>query len=1156
MFSQDKISMTLPAGETCQNDLYFGAENDAAIKGTVFSTSRRIVPAFSGFQGQTIHLPYGVDTVGLASGDVIEGWLCFTTSVGEYRVPFEIRTESTHIRTTEGRTITMDEFAQTARKDFREAFRIFTSPDFEKIVNASDHRSRALYKGFSRQPVTYQHLEEFLISDGSKERVTVQCSEDRAEWYEVSEDTEQIFVITRSGWGHLRLEIETRGEFLETEKKVLTDEDFIGTRCELRYVIHAGKTARGRHFGRILVKSPYQTLELSVLATGLARTDFSLTMLEKKHRASLIRDYLDFLCGKIPFDEWAVGTHYSLNQLRDSGVDSPGYQMFEVWLLHQERKDPQAVEILKKYMKRAYNQNEAELAGTFLYMSLRCGLTDDQGQILSRLERLYMQKGDSFLLLWFLLKLDPELRHNEEKALYRMEEIFNRGCTSPFLYLEAWRKLISKPAVLHRLSDFWIQVFCFAARQELMNEDLSMRFAYLTGYEKSYRPLVTRVLEKCCEAFPSDDTLEALCKYIIRGNPRKPEYFRWFSRAVSRGLRLTRLYEYYVETMDMNSRKVLPRALLMYFKYNSDSLGDSKKAYIYANVIENKERDEATYELYRPHMEDFARQKVQAGRFNENYAAIYREFLMEPETPAQAAALARVMMTSRLYSDDPRIRQVIVRHDQLEREEIYPVTKGVAYPRIYTPDAVILFQDEKQRRYESTVEYSLTRLLGDSAVNDRVLALGSEEPGLLLHYTQTHTPRKENLGIFGRVSENEAFSLEYRREIRRKVLAYFMASAQGDDLDAFLKTLDFDEYVQVDKAGLLSVLISRGLFTQALRIIEEYGCEGVDGNDLVRLVSVTVSHSEGREDEELLALASQVYAAGYYDETIVAYLIERRSGPVSDLFALKASAEGFDMDTSAIEEKILTVLMFTEDYRKEGEDVLKSFLSHSGNEKTVGAYLSFLAYGTFVREYAMSPFLLQCLYRVYREKWPVDRICRLALFKELTRGKAEGIPVESIEKEMLAECVQNGMYFAFFRRLPSARLAQAGLDDKVIVELHENPEAQVTLFYRLDTGLGSEGQYRSEPAISMYPGIFGQCFSLFYGESIHYYFQVEKGESMVRTSERVLTMNRVENSAISKYQRINQMLNARRIGREQEVREKIRQYLRQEQYAEEFFHCT
>ena len=60
---------------------------------------------------------------------------------------------------------------------------------------------------------------------------------------------------------------------------------------------------------------------------------------------------------------------------------------------------------------------------------------------------------------------------------------------------------------------------------------------------------------------------------------------------------------------------------------------------------------------------------------------------------------------------------------------------------------------------------------------------------------------------------------------------------------------------------------------------------------------------------------------------------------------------------------------------------------------------------------------------------------------------------------------------------------------------------------------------------------------------------------MVKTSERVLTMNRVENSSISKYQRINQMLNARRVGREQEVKEKVRQYLRQEQYAQELFHC-
>ena len=56
------------------------------------------------------------------------------------------------------------------------------------------------------------------------------------------------------------------------------------------------------------------------------------------------------------------------------------------------------------------------------------------------------------------------------------------------------------------------------------------------------------------------------------------------------GLRLTRLYEYYVETMDTSRRIELPKALLMYFTYNSDSLGDSKRAFIYSCIIANKEK--------------------------------------------------------------------------------------------------------------------------------------------------------------------------------------------------------------------------------------------------------------------------------------------------------------------------------------------------------------------------------------------------------------------------------------------------------------------------------------------------------------------------------------------------------------------------------------
>lgn len=156
---------------------------------------------------------------------------------------------------------------------------------------------------------------------------------------------------------------------------------------------------------------------------------------------------------------------------------------------------------------------------------------------------------------------------------------------------------------------------------------------------------IYHAMAKGYDRYSSDDTLEAICKYVMKGNPRKTEYFRWFSLAVEHGLRLTRLYEYYVETMDTSVRIELPKALLMYFTYNSDSLGDSKRAFIYSCITANKEKEPASYERYMNSMQEFAKEKLAQGKMNENYAALYQEFLMEPRTKAAADAISQKMFT-------------------------------------------------------------------------------------------------------------------------------------------------------------------------------------------------------------------------------------------------------------------------------------------------------------------------------------------------------------------------------------------------------------------------------------------------------------------------------------------------------------------------------
>ena len=544
---------------------------------------------------------------------------------------------------------------------------------------------------------------------------------------------------------------------------------------------------------------------------------------------------------------------------------------------------------------------------------------------------------------------------------------------------------------------------------------------------------------------------------------------------------------------------------------------------------------------------------MEDGQIDENYAVLYQEFLLEPMGREDAEKIAEKLFTSRLYCDDPKVREVIVCHSQLAEQEIYPCVKGVAYPRIYTEDAVLLFRDEKQRCYASTVHYNLKKLLDECDALDGILKRGAEDTGALLHYCERHELNADNLEYFQKLAETEACTEEYRNSLRKQILDFYAAHVDGEDMDRYLYKLDYRRYMEADRKVLLEVLISRRMFRQAMSLVEEYGYEGIELSSLLKLTSRMILKSDMAEDDELLALASEVYREGKYDEVILHYLMLYRFGPVGELISIWKSARGFEMDTYDLEERILEFLIFTSDYRKEGEAVLESYVNQSGKENLIGAYLTQVSYGVFVKEYTMSPFVRSRLEYAYANNWPLNLICRLALLQEISREKNPKPEYIGMEQKILEECAKRNLVFGFFRRLSPELLSPYQLDDKTFVECHAHPGARVTLFYALDTGLGTELEYKCEPLREIYEGIFGRTFTLFYGENLHYYFQIDRERSTRTTAERVLNMKKIEGTSGSKYQLLNQMLSDRRLDKKKEVKEELKSYLRQEQYVKEMF---
>lgn len=1145
--SEEEIRMAVPPGSNGQGILYVGTQEDVIIQGFAVSTHRRFVVGAGYFSGTAVQIPYGFDGSGLSPGDACQGELLLLTNLGEYRIPFSLRVEGSLAQSSVGRIRGMDDFVELARSNFREAFRLFNSPSFLDVVALREETARTLYRGMSEAPVTYQHLEEFLVGMGVKDPVRVQLGGEQAEYYRVSETVQEALLVKKSGWGYLQLEVEVVGDFIQVDKQAILDEDFIGSSFYLEYRIEADNLGKGRKYGLIRVKDAYGALDYAITASKSAKCPGNLSLYEKRQKLLLYKGYLEFRLHRLDYKSWASESLGILGQMEEAGCGYPMYQVYKAYVYYMDDQVEEARKILLEYQDRNFTRDDLELAGIYLYVCHLAGLLKDRGKVAQKLRALYRQKSNSFMLFWLLDQLDDELLLSTSKSLYLLEEQFNYGCRSPLLYLEAFSLVEKEISLLPHLDSFWIQVLLFAAENGMVGEEMADRVAYLSGYRKSFEPCLYRILACLYEKYPTQDILGAICRQIMNGCPRDRKFFPWLAKAVEENLRVTSLFEYYMDMLDADYRQLLPKSLRIYFLYNN-TLGDDKKALVYANVIRHKKEDPQSYGSYRKIIEKFSKRKLREGAMDENYAALYYDCMDVMEE----GDLQKIVFTHRVYCDRPDIRFVIVCHGQLEGEMAYPCVDGLAYPQIYSRDARILFQDERKRRFAATVDYNLRQLFGREML-ELCSGQGAGQPGFLLNQCVSQGGlEKADVGLLLQIAQSEAFTQEYRGAARKALMNHYQSLGDGRVGD-FLSSLDMEEYVKADKAQLAQLLIRNRDYEKAYQIYCTWGLEGVQLDDRVALCSQLIRERGFEEDGELEALAADCFHNGGYDESILQYLMAHYVGPVPDLYYLWKCAGSLQMDTYQLEEKLLAMSVFERDYFWDGGEVLEHYACQEGKEDVIKAYLALWSYGYFVRKKPMPDYVAQCLELAYGKGWDLGLVCRLALFSYLCeKRRLEESQLVQL-KELLDECYRRNLTFAFFRKLPRNLLSAYHLEDKVFVEYVTAPRANVFIHYALDTGVGDGREYTQEPLPDLFQGIHGRTFTLFYGESIHYYFTIEMDGKVKRTSEKTLTKSLSHQGEGTKYQLLNEILAAKKLGKVEAVREKMAQYLEQERFVERMF---
>ncbi len=694
--------------------------------------------------------------------------------------------------------------------------------------------------------------------------------------------------------------------------------------------------------------------------------------------------------------------------------------------------------------------------------------------------------------------------------------------------------------------------------EELSKEEAE-RLAVLAMKSRQPQPGQLIRLKRAYENYKSKEILAGILGTLIREERTDEESFSWYCLGVEQEVKITNLYEFFIRSAPEDYPKLMPKNVLLYFLYNN-TLSAGKKAVLYANVVRFEDSGSSLYREYRRLIEPFMLDQLLQRRISENLAVLYEAFLVDSLLTIDfAEALADVMFLCRLECKDRRIREVQVLYEPLRERLTFPVRNGQAYIPVYTSGVKVLLVDGQGSAYATSVPYTLTRLIDAQRYIDGCRALLKYHTGLYLHLCdkipRDGIPNKEAMELYKQVLQIEGFTESYLQGIRQEIIQYYYANHELDELDETFFTAQADAMLPTDRAKYTEILILRGLYEQAWDLTRRYGYALIRPKILVRLAARQIREHGYEREEYLVKLCYEVFCQHKYNESILEYLAGYYQGDMEALLAIWQAGMEFELDVFELEERILSQMLFTEQFTEQAFAVFMDYERTGGHSLVSKAYLTWLSHVDFVLGRSIPEGAYGYLEQAIAWETDLPDVCKLSYLRHLAGQKRLNEAQRQQAFRLGKEFLYRRLRFGFMKEL-MARLGRPHLlEDKSFVEYRAHPGHKVVIHYVLETPGQECTNYVAE---RMYPnsvGVFVKEFTLFYGERIIYFITETLEDESERTGPRQVLHadTREELETGSKYAAIYEMSRSRQERQEARLMEQLAAYRRKQYLVETLF---
>lgn len=1157
-FSEETIDLSVIEGRSEAGSFVIESTNQIKICGIVYSTNPRMECLNPHFEGEKVRIRYQFNSKGLTEGDACEGKFVIVCNQIEYSLSFCARITRLYAEASTGAVKSLDDFTRLAASNWDEAYHLFYNRNFLNTIPYDNVYERLTYEGFACARPSGQNMEEFLIGVNKKQPVSISVDKSEEIFMASKEPQSGCFTITKDNWGYTEIRLRTDCEFIKLSKPVLTLDDFIGKTYLYEYIIDASAMHAGRNFGRIYIDGVYQSFTIDITA-GVRDDDGSISDIAvtkdiKECMVGIMELYTSFRLKRIVTGVWANETISILNHLHALMPDEHMYELMkaQAFIINRQRQD--AKWILDDF-KHSNPDKKAPIWGYYLYlMTLLEREPSYIDNMTHEVELIFYENPDSVLLFWVLLFLRDQYFDDSAGKLKDIKYWVLRGCSSPYLYIEAYYLISQDPYLIKELSVFELRILSWAVKKKALTKELAGAIFEAVDLAGGFDNRVYELLTAAYEICPEAEYVGIICSYLIKGHKNDTCFHKWFELGIENKLRLTGLYESYLITMDDRQISPVPKIIQMYFSFDN-KLPYRKLAVLYNNIIAARETEPEVYHKYRKAMGRFAMDQAQLRHIDDNLAVLYEDMLeLGFINEELSAAFSDIIYTHKLIVFDKRIVRAIIYQNEMKEPQIVPVIDQCAYFELFSNDYVILFEDSRGYRYVKSISYRLQRLMDAEKYLDRCISLSPDRPQYIVshfkHVRDYFDFTKDDLKLFKPVFYSESFSDSYKAVMGYRILKYCQLHDYEDYVRPFLQSINFDTLQKDARKYLIDMLVSNRLYEKAYDMAMEYGIDMLAAASKVVLCenALKVQHVD---DDFMVQLAISAFKTGKYSDLVLKYLCENYTGPTDELINLWHAADKFSISSMKLDERILEQGIYTQIEPEKISDIFMEYYKRVGNEKLILAYISLVAHGYLHSGGCKADFIFDIIEKRFIGNRTLNDACQLALLKhfaektDITQAELE------IEDTLLKYYIYNNMYFDFFARLDYRLLEKYFLYDKAFLQYESTPGTHVVLHYSRDED-GEE--FNSEDMVEMYDGIYVKTFVIFFGELIRYYITEEHDNSIeVKESNRLTCNNIPGDNDHSRYNLINEMIISDTLSDETTLKSNIDEYKRLDAATKQLF---